>query len=177
MLQYFGHLMWRADSLGKILMLGKIEGRGEGDDRGQDCWMASLTRWTWVWASSRRWWWRTGKPGVLQSTGSQSVRCDWVTEQQQAQCNSNSPVRSSRVYKAYCMHVLSHFSHVWLFATPWTVDQRSSLSMGFSRQEYWSGLPFPLPGVLPNPGIECASPALQADSLPTEPLGKPSFIP
>ena len=46
-----------------------------------------------------------------------------------------------------CVHVLSHFSHVWLFATPWTVACKALLSMGFSRQEYWSGLPFPPPGV------------------------------
>ena len=53
-------------------------------------------------------------------------------------------------------------------ATAWTVVCQASLSMGFSRQEYWSGLPFPSPGDLPNPGIEPGSPALQADSLPTE---------
>ena len=53
-LQYFGHLMQRTDSLGKILMLGKIE--GDGDDRGWDGWMASLTQWTWVWANPGRWW-------------------------------------------------------------------------------------------------------------------------
>ena len=53
---------------------------GEGDDRGQDGWMASLTRWTWVWASFESWWW-TGKLGVLQSMGSQSVGHNWVTEQ------------------------------------------------------------------------------------------------
>ena len=52
---------------------------GEGDDRGWDGWMASLTQWTWVWASSRSWWW-TGKPGVLQSMGSQRAGHDWVTE-------------------------------------------------------------------------------------------------
>ena len=77
-LQYFGHLMRRTDSL-KILILGKIEGRGEGDGRGWDGWMTSLTQWTWVWASSRNWWW-TGKPGMLQSMASQRVRHDWVTE-------------------------------------------------------------------------------------------------
>ena len=49
--------------------------------------------------------------------------------------------------------VLSHFSHVRLFATPWTVAHQAPLSMGFSRQEYWSGLPFPSPGDLPNPGL------------------------
>ena len=64
-LQYLGHLMRRADSLEKTLMLGKIEGwEREGDDRRSDGWMVSPTQWTWVWASSRRWW-RTGKPGVL----------------------------------------------------------------------------------------------------------------
>ena len=71
-LQYFGHLMGRADSLEKTLMLGKIEGRGEGDDRGWDGWMVSLTQWIWVCASSRRWW-RTGKPGMLQSMELQSL--------------------------------------------------------------------------------------------------------
>ena len=70
-LQYFAHLMQRTDSFEKTLMLGKIEGRGEGDDRGWGGWMASPTKWTWVWASSGSWWW-TGKPGLQQSMGSQS---------------------------------------------------------------------------------------------------------
>ena len=52
------------------------------------------------------------------------------------------------------------------FATPWTVTHLTPVSMGFPRQEYWNGLPFPSPGVLPNPGIEPESPALQVDSLP-----------
>ena len=68
-LQYF------AESLEKIMMLGNTEGRR----RGWHHWMASLTKWTWVWASSRRWWW-TGKPGVLQSMGFQRVGHDWATE-------------------------------------------------------------------------------------------------
>ena len=63
--QYFGHLMWRVDSLEKTLMLGKIEARGEGDDRGWDGWMASPNWWTWVSASSGRGW-RTERPGMLQ---------------------------------------------------------------------------------------------------------------
>ena len=72
-LQYFGHLIWRTDSLEKTLMLG-----GEGDDRGWDGWMASLTQWTWVWVSSMSWWW-TGKPGILQSMGSQTIGHDeWL---------------------------------------------------------------------------------------------------
>ena len=57
-------------------------------------------------------------------------------------------------------------SHAWLFATPRTVACQVPLSMGFSRPEYWSGLPFPPPGDLPDPGIKPVSPALQADSLP-----------
>ena len=63
-------------------------------------------------------------------------------------------------------------SRVRLFATPWTVAYQAPLSMEFSRQEYWSGLPFPSPGDLPDLGIEPRSPAMEADSLPTEPPGK-----
>ena len=64
-------------------------------------------------------------------------------------------------------------SCVRLFATPWIVAYQASLSMGFSRQEYWSGLPFPSPGDLPDPGIEPRSPVLRADTLLSEPPGKP----
>ena len=64
-------------------------------------------------------------------------------------------------------------SRVRLFATPWTVAYQASPSMGFARQEYWSGLPFPFPGDLPNPGIEPGSPALEAGALTSEPPGKP----
>ena len=78
-LQYFGHLKWRVDSWEKTLMLGGIRGRREGDDRGWDGWMTSLTQWTWVWVDSRSWWW-TGRPGVLQFMGSQRVEHDWATE-------------------------------------------------------------------------------------------------
>ena len=63
-------------------------------------------------------------------------------------------------------------SRVRLFATPWTVASQARPSMGFSRQERWSGLPFPSPGDLPDPGIEPRSPALQADALPSEPPEK-----
>ena len=68
-----------------------------------------------------------------------------------------------------CTQSLSHVQH---FVTPWTVACQAPLSMGFSRQEFWSELSFPSPGDLPNPGIELGSPALQADSLPTELPGK-----
>ena len=77
--QYFGHLMWRVDSLGKNLMLGRIGAGGEGDNREWDGWMASPTRWTWVWVDSGSWWW-TGRPGVLRFMGLQRVGHDWATE-------------------------------------------------------------------------------------------------
>ena len=71
--QYFGHLMRRADSLKRPWCWERLKAGGEGDDRGWDGWMASLTLWSWVWANSRSWWW-TRKPGELQSTGSIRVR-------------------------------------------------------------------------------------------------------
>ena len=67
-------------------------------------------------------------------------------------------------------------SRVRLFASPWTVAYQASPSMGFSRQEFCSGLPFPSPGDLPVPGIEPGSPALEADALTSEPPGKPIFV-
>ena len=71
-----------------------------------------------------------------------------------------------------CVYVLSHFSYVQLFATLWTIASQASLSMEFSRQEYWNGLPFLSPGDLPDPGIEPVSPtapALTARFFPTRP--------
>ena len=73
----------------------------------------------------------------------------------------------------YKLKIISVLSVVRLFATPWTVAYQAPPSMGFSRQEYWSGLPFPSPGDLPNPGIEPGPPAFQADTLTSEPPGKP----
>ena len=78
-LQYFGHLMQRVDSLKKTLILGGIRGKRIRDDRGWDVWMASPTRWTWVWVNSGSWWW-TGRPGVLWFMGSQRVGHDWAIE-------------------------------------------------------------------------------------------------
>ena len=111
-LQYFGHLMWRADSLEKTLMLGKLKAGREGDDRGCNGWMASLTQWTWVWASSRRWW-RTGKPGMLQSMGSQRVLHDRVTEQQQQQ--AIRPIFPSEEQEASL--ILTSFFLEWHFVS------------------------------------------------------------
>ena len=78
-LQYFGHLMRKLTHLKRSWCCKRLRAGGEGDDRGWDGWMASLTRWTWVWVDSGSWWW-TGRPGVLQSMGSQRVGHDWVTE-------------------------------------------------------------------------------------------------
>ena len=75
-------------------------------------------------------------------------------------------------YKCLSERVKS-LSRVRLFATPWTVAYQAPPSMGVSREEYWSGLPFPSPGDLPDPGMEPRSPALQADALLPEPPGKP----
>ena len=80
-----------------------------------------------------------------------------------------------RMYMWMCVHVLSHFSSIWLFVTLWTAARQAPLSMGFSRQEYWSGLPYPPQGDLPDPGIELMSPAtpvLQMDSLPLSHQGR-----
>ena len=71
-LQYFGHLMWRADSLEQTQTLGKMRAGGEGGNRGWGGWMASLTQWTWVYVDSGSWWW-TGKVSVQQYMGSQRV--------------------------------------------------------------------------------------------------------
>ena len=68
---------------------------------------------------------------------------------------------------------VNSLSRVQLFATLWTVAHQAPPSMGFSKQEYWSGLPFPSPGDLPNPGIEPRAPPLQAEALTSEPRGKP----
>jgi len=99
-LQYFGHLRWRVDSFEKTLMLGKTEGRRRRANRGWDGWMASLTQWTWVWVNSGRWW-RTRKSGVLQFMGSQRVRHDLATEQQQHIC----------VCVSVCVYISLHLQH------------------------------------------------------------------
>ena len=80
-LQYFGHLMWSLflTYWKRSWCWERLKAGGEGDNRGWDGWMASPTWWTWVWASSRSWWW-AGKPGMLQSMGSQAVGHYWVTE-------------------------------------------------------------------------------------------------
>ena len=88
-------ILWPPDAKSQLTGKDPVAGKDwrqeeiEGDDRVWDVWMTSSTWWTWVWASSRRWW-RTGKPGMLLSMGSQRIRQDWTTEQQQ--CNFSNEV-------------------------------------------------------------------------------------
>ena len=140
----------------------RLRAGGEGDDRGWDGWMASPTRWTWVWVDSGSWWW-TGRPGVLWSWGcKESDMTEWL---KWTELKNNT------------LLLLSHQVRSDSFATPWTVACQAPLSMVFPRQEYWSGLPFPSPGDLAKPGIEPASHASSALAerfFTTEPSGKPS---
>ena len=76
---------------------------------------------------------------------------------------------SSNLRSGFLKVKVKSLSCVWLFVTPWTVAHQTPPSMGFSRQEHWSGLPFPSPGDLPDPGIEHRSPALQEEALTSEP--------
>ena len=99
----------------------------------------------------------------------ETVTCSYPREY--GKCDGLSP---SWLCYFYCTLLsalkvkVKSLSRVWLFATPWTVAHQASPSMEFSRHEYWSGLPIPSPGDLPDPGIEPRSPALQADTLPSE---------
>ena len=87
-------------------------------------------------------------------------------------------------YSVWCRFILGNkyscevklLSRVQLFLTPWTVSNQATPSMEFSRQEYWSGLPFPSLGDLPDPRIKPGSPTLQADAIPSEPPGKPQVV-
>ena len=78
-LQYFGHLMWRVDSLKKLWCWEGLGAGGKGGNRGWDGWIVSPTRWMWGWVNSGSWWW-TGRPGMLQFMGSQRVGHNWATE-------------------------------------------------------------------------------------------------
>ena len=93
-LQYFGHLMRRVNSLERLWCWEGLGAGGEGDDRGWDSWMASPSRWTWVWVNSGSWWW-TGRPGVLRFMGSQRVGQDWSTELNWICLSVRSPTISS----------------------------------------------------------------------------------
>ena len=90
---------------------------------------------------------------------------------------SRSPLPCTPDLRVATDSEVKSLSRVRLFATPWTVAYQASPSMAFSRQEYWSGLPFPSPGDFPDPGIEPVSPALEADALTSEPDSKSPLLP
>ena len=110
--------MWRMDSLERPWCLERLKTSGEGDDRGRDGWMASPTWWTWVGASSGKWW-RTGRPGVLQSMGSPSVGHDWVTEQWMRTAASTVAWRleRTRVWKLEAVSLGVLTSCIWELCT------------------------------------------------------------
>ena len=150
---------------------------GEGDDREWDSWIASPTQWTWVWVNSGSWWW-TGRPGVLQFMGSQRVRHNWATELNWTECILKGDYKSYKVEDLIVhplLSLLSCSSMSNLPVTPWTAALQTPLSMGFPRQENWSGLLSPSSRDLPNRGIEPKSPALAGRFFTTEPPGKPSI--
>ena len=101
--------------------------------------------------------------GIFPTQGSNPCLLHWQAD--------SLPLNHLRILY-YCMKVkvkMKSLSHAQLFATLWAVAYQAPPSMGFSRQEYWSGLPFPSPRDLPDPGVEPGSPALQADTLTSEP--------
>ena len=134
----------------------------------------------------------TGKPGGLPSMGSHRVGHDWSDLAAADGWGGNRSWKEVQEEGDFYLHTVIHFiveqkpthhckatihaqflSCVQLFETPWTVAHQAPLSMEFSRQEYWSGLPFPPPGDLPNSEIELVSPALAGGFFTTEPAGKP----
>ena len=152
----------------------RLRTEGEGNDRGRDGWVASLTQWTWVWVYSGSWW-CTGRPGVLQFLGSQRVRHDWATKLNWNELNfvTHSCDQKLLILSSYCPSEVKVLVAQLCLAlcNPMTVAHKAPLPMEFSRQEYWSG--FPSPGDLPNPGIEPTSPALTGKFFTTELPGKP----
>ena len=144
-------------------------GQEEKGARVWDGWMASLTQWTWLWANLGD---SEGQRSLVFSVDEVADSRTWLSDRTTTRiekkliCNPEC-IENQWQWKQSCS------SCVWLFVTPWTVAHQAPPSMGFSRQDYWSELPFPSPGDLPDPGIEPRSSTLQADTLTSEPPGKP----
>ena len=140
-LQYFVYLIWRASLLEKTLMLGKIEGKRRKGRQRMRCWDSITDS---LDMSLSKFW------DILEDKGAwyaavHGVAKSWTKQQ----LNNNKHLSPS----THCACVLSHFSHVWLFVTLWTIAfQRAPLSLGFSRKEYWSGLHALLQGIFPSQG-------------------------
>ena len=120
--------------------------------------MASSTRWTWVWVNSGSWWW-TGRPGVLRFMGLQRVRHDWATELNWAILErlSDDMVLNTDYFIDFMtstLCVLNYFTHVWLFATLWTITCQAPMTMGFSRPRILERVAMPFSrGILPTQGL------------------------
>ena len=170
----------------------KIEGRGEEGVRRWDGWMASPRQWPWTWANSQRWW-GAGKPGMLQSMGSQRARHDWAAEQQQG----GMKVLVAQSYLTLCglmdcslpgssVRGISQARILEWGAIPFSrgsSQPRDRTQVSYTAGRFFTiwanrdgvleGLPCPPPGDFPSSVIELRSPVLQADSLQAEPPGKP----
>ena len=132
---------------------------GEGDDRGWDGWMASLTQWTWVWVNSVSWWW-TGRPGVLQFMGLQRVRHDWATELNWTECGRAQELRVSEWNESR-----------WVVSDSATLDYTLHVILQ-ARILEWVAFPFSRGSSQPRGQTQVS--CLQANALPAEPQGKPS---
>ena len=162
--------MWRTDSK-RPWCWERLKAGGEGDDRGWEDWMAPLTQWTWVWAGSRSWWWQgSWRAAVHGVTKSQTWLRDWTAAAAAKSLQSCptlcDPIDSSPpgspipgILQARTLEwatisfsnawkwkvKVKSLSHVWLLVTPWTAAYQAPPSMGFSRWEYWSGVPLSPP--------------------------------
>ena len=133
-LQYFGHLMWRNNSLKRPWCWERLRAEGEEGVRRWDGWMASLIQWTWTWANFKRWW-GIGRPCVLQSMGLQRVRHDWAAEQ-----NQHKSKPSNKILKTMILTCT-------VFRNSWSI--RKQCQMIFRKRQFLMkdllGLVFPDP--------------------------------